>query len=329
VQDYTQPYSDFDIEEVLRYAGEKGVKLMAHHETGGNIPMYEKQLEEAFQYLEDHGIHAVKTGYAGTMKPEGMHHHGQYMVNHYRKVVETAHRHKVTIDAHEPIKPTGIRRTYPNMMTREGIRGMEYNAWSKGNPPSHHTILPFTRLLAGPADYTPGVFDVLLQQQHDKRKKLVSKKNLKNRVHTTLAKQLSLFVVFYSPLQMASDLVENYQDHPAFQFVEDVPVDWETTKALNGKIGQYVTIARKDRHSNDWYLGSLTNQKPRKLTVSCDFLEEGKTYEAQIYRDGKDAHWKNNPTAYEIEKLKVTRESEIQLKLAAGGGTAIRFKAVE
>jgi alpha-glucosidase len=329
VQDYTEPYNDFDIEEVLRYAREKGVKLIAHHETGGNIPMYEKQLEEAFQYLEDHGIHAVKTGYAGTMKPEGIHHHSQYMVNHYRKVVETAHSHKVVIDAHEPIKPTGIRRTYPNMMTREGIRGMEYNAWSKGNPPSHHTILPFTRLLAGPADYTPGVFDVLLQQQHDKRKKLVSKKNLKYRVHTTLVKQLSLFVVFYSPLQMASDLVENYQDHPAFQFIEDVPVDWETTKALNGKIGHYVTIARKDRHSDDWYLGSLTNQKPRKLTVSCDFLDDGKTYEAQIYRDGKDAHWKNNPTAYEIDKIKVTSESKLQLQLAAGGGTAIRFKALK
>ncbi|MBS3808272.1 MAG: glycoside hydrolase family 97 protein [Bacteroidales bacterium] len=326
VQNYTQPYKDFDMEKVVRYANQKGVSLIGHHETGGNIPMYEKQMEAAFQYLEDHGIHAVKTGYAGEMRPKGMHHHGQFMVNHYRRVVELAHRHRVMVDAHEPIKPTGIRRTYPNMMTREGIRGMEYNAWSKGNPPSHHTILPFTRLLAGPADYTPGIFDVLLQQQHDKRKRLVSEKNLKNRVHTTLAKQLALFVVFYSPLQMASDLVENYQDHPAFQFIEDVPVDWETTRALNGEIGQYVTIARKDRHSDDWYIGSLTNEKSRKLTLSCDFLDHGKNYTAQVYKDGEDADWKNNPTSYAIDTLKsIHKGSEIELQLAAGGGAAIRL----
>ena len=325
-QDYTQPYDDFNIQEVTRYAKEKNVGLIGHHETGGNIPMYEKQLEEAFQYLEDRGIHAVKTGYAGEMKPEGMHHHGQWMVNHYRRVVKTAHRHKVVIDAHEPIKPTGIRRTYPNMMTREGIRGMEYNAWSKGNPPSHHTILPFTRLLAGPADYTPGVFDVLLQQQHDKRKKLVSDKNLENRVHTTLAKQLALFVVFYSPLQMASDLVENYESHPAFKFIEDVPVDWQTTRVVNGEIGQYVTIARKDRHSEEWYIGSVTNKKKRTLNLSCSFLDSGKHYTAEVYKDGKTAHWKKNPTSYAIDTIEDIRKgSEIAVKLAGGGGAAIRL----
>jgi alpha-glucosidase len=326
VQNYTEPYDDYDIGEVLNYAGKKGVKLIAHHETGGNIPMYERQMEKAFQYLEDQGIHAVKTGYAGTMKPEGMHHHGQFMVNHYREVVKLAHKHRVVIDAHEPIKPTGIRRTYPNMMTREGVRGMEYNAWSKGNPPSHHTILPFTRFLAGPADYTPGVFDVLLQAQHDQRKKLVAKKDLKNRVHTTLAKQLALFVVFYSPLQMASDLVENYRGHPAFDFIEKVPVDWETTRVLNGEIGRFVTIARKDRHSDQWYIGSITNKKSRELTLSCDFLEKGKQYRAEIYRDGEETHWKSNPTEYQIDTLKnCNTGSDIRLSLAPGGGAAIRL----
>jgi len=326
VQNYTQPYKDFDMEEVVSYAKKKGVSLIGHHETGGNIPMYEKQMEAAFQYLEDHGIHTLKTGYAGEMRPEGMHHHGQYMVNHYRRVVELAHKHRLMIDVHEPIKPTGIRRTYPNMITREGIRGMEYNAWSKGNPPSHHTILPFTRFLAGPADYTPGIFDLLLQLKHAERKKLVPQKHFRNRVHTTLAKQLALFVVFYSPLQMASDLVENYQDHPAFQFIEDVPVDWETTRVLNGEIGQYVTIARKDRHSGDWYIGSVTNEKSRKLILSCEFLKEGKEYTARVYRDDKDAHWKNNPTSYAINTLKgIHKGGKIQLQLAAGGGTAIRL----
>jgi len=325
-QNYTEPYNDYDLEEIMRYAEEKGVKMIGHHETGGNIPMYEEQMEAAFQYLEDHNIHAVKTGYAGEMKPEGMHHHGQFMVNHYRQVVELAHRHQVMIDAHEPIKPTGIRRTYPNMMTREGIRGMEYNAWSKGNPPSHHTILPFTRLLAGPADYTPGIFDVLLEQQHNKRKKLVSKKELKNRVHTTVAKQLALFVVFYSPLQMASDLVENYEDHPAFRFIEQVPVDWETTRVLNGEIGKYVTIARKDRHSEEWYVGSVTNKKERSLTLPCNFLEAGEHYKAEIYRDGKNAHWKSKPTSYAIDTVDDLRKgSEIEVQLAPGGGTAIRI----
>jgi alpha-glucosidase len=325
VQNYTKPTDDFNIEKVVDYARKKGVKIIGHHETGGNIPMYEKQMKDAFQYYKDLGIKAVKTGYAGQMKPEGMYHHGQFMVNHYREVVKMAHEHEIMIDAHEPIKPTGIRRTYPNMMTREGVRGMEFNAWSKGNPPEHTTIIPFTRMLAGPLDYTPGVFDILLKKHEDVRKKH-AQKHLDKRVYTTLSKQLGLFVVLYSPLQMAADLIENYEGHPAFQFIRDVPADWETTKVINGEIGDYVTIARKDRNSEDWYLGSITDENERDFSVKLDFLEEGKKYEAEIYKDGDKAHWKDNPTDYTIESKTVKKDDVLKLSLAPGGGTAIRFR---
>ena len=324
VQNYTKATDDFDIEEVVQYAKSKGIELIGHHETGGNVPMYEEQMEDAFGYYRNLGIHSVKTGYAGQMKPEGTYHHSQIMVNHYREVVKLAHKHQIMIDAHEPIKPTGIRRTYPNMMTREGVRGMEYNAWSKGNPPEHTTILPFTRMLAGPLDYTPGIFDILLQKHKDIRKQYANK-NFDKRVHTTLTKQLGLFVILYSPLQMASDLVENYQDHPAFKFIEDVPVNWETSKVINGEIGNYITMARKDRNSDDWYLGSITDEKARSFTIKLDFLDNEKEYKAEIYKDGKNAHWKTNPTEYIINKMKVKKDQTITLNLAPGGGTAILF----
>ena len=328
VQDYTQPTDDFNIEEIVSYAKEKGVYLIGHHETGGNIPMYEKQMEQAFKYYNKLGVHAVKTGYAGQMKPEGIYHHSQFMVNHYRKVVELAHKNDIMIDAHEPIKPTGIRRTYPNMMTREGVRGMEYNAWSKGNSPEHTTVLPFTRMLAGPLDYTPGIFDILLKQ-HDAIRKKNAGKNYKRRVHTTLAKQLGLFVILYSPMQMASDLVENYETHPAFKFIENVPVDWEKTHVLNGQIGDFITMARKDRNGSNWYLGSITDENARKLNISLDFLEKGQTYNTVIYQDGENAHWKENPTDYEIHTQKFTSEDQLSLKLAPGGGAAVEFKLVK
>jgi len=324
VQNYTKPTDDFDIEEVVQYAKDKGVELIGHHETGGNVPMYEEQMEDAFRYYKNLGIHSIKTGYAGEMKPEGTYHHSQIMVNHYREVVKLAHKHQIMIDAHEPIKPTGIRRTYPNMMTREGVRGMEYNAWSKGNPPEHTTILPFTRMLAGPLDYTPGIFDILLQKHRDVRKKYADE-NFDKRVHTTLTKQLGLFVILYSPLQMASDLVENYQDHPAFKFIEDVPVNWETSKVINGEIGDYITMARKDRNSEDWYLASITDEKERIFTIKLDFLDKDKEYKAEIYKDGKNAHWETNPTEYTIENTTVKKNQTITLNLAPGGGTAIRF----
>ena len=324
VQNYTKPTDDFDIEEVIQYAKDKGVELIGHHETGGNVPMYEEQMEDAFRYYKNSGIHAIKTGYAGQMKPEGTYHHSQIMVNHYREVVKLAHKHQIMIDAHEPIKPTGIRRTYPNMMTREGVRGMEYNAWSKGNPPEHTTILPFTRMLAGPLDYTPGIFDILLQKHKDIRKKHANE-NFDKRVHTTLTKQLGLFIILYSPLQMASDLVENYQNHPAFKFIEDVPVNWETSKVINGEIGDFITMARKDRNSDDWYVGSITDEKARSFTIKLDFLDKDKEYKAEIYKDGKNAHWETNPTEYIIDKMTVKKDQTITLNLAPGGGTAIRF----
>ncbi|OQX97528.1 MAG: alpha-glucosidase [Bacteroidetes bacterium 4572_117] len=325
--DFITPYDDFDLQEIADYANKKGVKLIGHHETGGDTKYYEKQMEKAFGLYKSLGIHMVKTGYAGAITPSGQYHHGQYMVNHYRKVVELAAKYKLVVDAHEPIKATGIRRTYPNMMTREGARGMEWNGWSDGNPPEHHVILPFTRILAGPMDYTPGVFDLLYENSP---KRVVWNSNDKgtSRINTTLSKQLALFVVFYSPMQMASDLVKNYKSQPAFQFISDVPVNWEYTKVLNAKIGDFVTIARKDWDSDDWFLGAVTDENGRTLDVKLNFLDEGETYEAQIYKDAENSDWKTNPYAHQILKQKVTNKDNLSLKLAPGGGQAIRFKVV-
>lgn len=313
---FTKAYPDFDLEEITRYAKQKNVSLIAHHETGGNVANYERQLEDAFRLLQRHDIHYLKTGYVNKL-PSGERHQGQFMVRHYHKVMETAAKYKVMVDMHEPVKDTGLRRTYPNLMTREGVRGTEYEAWSEGNPPSHTTILPFTRGLAGPTDYTPGIFDILLSN------------NPKFRVHTTLAKQLALYVVIYSPLHMAADLPENYEGNPAFRFIEDVPTDWEFTEVLNGKIGEYITTARKDRHSTDWYLGSITNENARSLDVVLDFLTPGKKYVATIYKDGENAHVETNPLPVDIKMMEVNPGSTLTLRLAAGGGTAIRFHQID
>jgi alpha-glucosidase len=312
---FTKAYPDFDVKEITRYAKEKNVNLIAHHETGGNVANYERQMEDAFKFLQSYDIHYLKTGYVNRL-PSGERHQGQFMVRHYQKVMEIAARYKVMVDMHEPVKDTGLRRTYPNMMTREGVRGTEYEAWSNGNPPSHTTILPFTRGLAGPIDYTPGIFDIMLSGKS------------KFRVHTTLAKQLALYVVIYSPLHMAADLPENYEGHPAFRFIEQVPTDWESTIVLNGKIGHYITTARKDRNSSNWYLGSITNEMARTLSVSLNFLEKGKRYTATIYQDGKDADVDTNPLPVEITSVEVTSDSKIDIKLAPGGGTAIRFEKI-
>jgi alpha-glucosidase len=312
---FTKAYPDFDVKEITRYAKEKNVNLIAHHETGGNVANYERQMEDAFKFLQSYDIHYLKTGYVNRL-PSGERHQGQFMVRHYQKVMEIAARYKVMVDMHEPVKDTGLRRTYPNMMTREGVRGTEYEAWSNGNPPSHTTILPFTRGLAGPIDYTPGIFDIMLSGKS------------KFRVHTTLAKQLALYVVIYSPLHMAADLPENYEGHPAFRFIEQVPTDWESTIVLNGKIGHYITTARKDRNSSNWYLGSITNEMARTLSVSLNFLEKGKRYTATIYQDGKDADVDTNPLPVEITSVEVTSDSIIDIKLAPGGGTAIRFEKI-
>lgn len=313
---FTKPYPDFDLAAVSRYAKEKNVSLIAHHETGGNIANYERQLEDAFKLLQEHDIHYLKTGYVNKL-PSGEHHQGQFMVRHYHKVMETAARYHVMVDMHEPVKDTGLRRTYPNLMTREGVRGTEYEAWSDGNPPSHTTILPFTRGLSGPIDYTPGIFDILFDADS------------KFRVHTTLAKQLALYVVIYSPLHMAADLPENYMNQPAFKFIRDVPTDWDVTRVIHGEIGKFITTVRKDRNSNDWYLGSITNENPRTLEVKLNFLSPGKKYNAEIYRDGKDADVEKNPLPIEITSEVVDGNTTLKLVLAPGGGTAIRFSEIK
>ncbi len=314
--DFVTPYPDYDLQEVVRYAKEKNVNIIMHHETSAAIMTYEKQMDTAFALCRSLGIHAVKTGYVGQVLPEGEYHHGQWMVNHYRKVMEKAAQYQIMLDVHEPIKPTGLRRTFPNLMTAEGLRGQEFNAWSPdgGNPPEHLTIITFTRMLAGPIDFTPGIFDI----KFDKYKK-------ENQVNTTLAQQLAWYVVIYSPLQMAADLPENYEGHPAFQFIRDVGVDWDTSIVLNGEIGDFITIARKERNTNKWFLGSITDENARTIEISLDFLDDGKNYNATLYEDADNSHWDKNPTAYKIENKILVNSNNLKLKLAPGGGVAISF----
>lgn len=325
--DYTKPYADFDIEEIARYAREKGIEIIGHHETGGNILNYERQLDKAYKWYADMGIHSVKTGYAGGL-PGGHNHHGQYNVRHYRKVVETAARYHTTLDVHEPIKDTGIRRTYPNMMTREGARGMEWNAWSDGNPPEHHVMLPFTRLLAGPMDYTPGIFDILYERakKNPDRKQWNMKDSKDCRINTTLAKQIANWVILYSPLQMAADMIENYEGHPAFQFFRDYDADCDWSEALDGEPGEFVVIVR--RAKGKYFLGAATNEEARKVDVKLDFLEKGKAYRAVIYADGEKADWEHNPTSYKIIEKRVEADDTLTVDMARGGGQAIYFEPV-
>lgn len=326
--DYTKPYADFDIDELARYAKEKGVELLGHHETGADIPNYERQLEQAFQWTKEKGINHVKTGYAGGI-PGGHHRHSQYAVRHYRKVVQEAAKHRITINAHEPIKDTGIRRTYPNMMSREGARGMEWNAWSEGNPPEHYELLPFTRLLSGPMDYTPGTFDILLENSKNHPNRIPWNGNDKgnSRVNTTLAKQMANWVILYSPVQMASDLVEHYEGHPAFQFFRDFDADCDWSEALQGEPGEFIAVVRKAK--DNYYLGATTNQEARTLEIPLTFLEEGKNYRARIYADGEDADWETNPTSYRIEEKTVTHADTLTVVMAKGGGQAISFLPVK
>ncbi|MBV6644282.1 MAG: glycoside hydrolase family 97 protein [Cyclobacteriaceae bacterium] len=324
--DFVTPYPDFDIEAVLAYANYKNISIIGHHENGGNVESYEKHLISALDELQSQGIHHLKTGYAGGIVPKGQHHHGQWMVRHYRRVVEEAAKRQISINAHEPIKPTGLRRTYPNMMTREGVRGMEWNAWSEGNTPEHHTVLPFTRMLAGPIDYTPGIFDILYRRYDRSRERWHPNDKGGARVHTTLAKQLALYVVLYSPWQMAADMVENYSQQPAFQFIRDVPVDWDETKVINGEIGEFVTIAR--RNGPDWFVGSVTDEQPRTITFSLDFLESGQTYEIITYADAEETNLEHNPEAISISKSSKTKDDQITLHLGSGGGAAIQLKPI-
>jgi len=313
---FTEAYPDFDIEEITRYGKEIGVELIGHHETGGDTSNYESQLEEAFAFYQKYGVNAVKTGYVGGKLDGKERHSSQYGVRHYRKVIETAAKYQIMIDNHEPVMPTGLQRTWPNLMTQEGVRGQEWDAWSKdgGNPPGHTTIIPFTRGLAGPMDFTPGTFNFTNTVFPD------------TRVQTTLAKQLALSVILFSPLQMASDMIENYENQPAFEFITSCPTTWQKTVVPHAKIGEYVTIARKDRDSEDWFVGSITNAEARSLTLSLDFLDEGATYTAKIFSDGAEADYKTNPYPVDITEKEVTKNSVLDMQLASGGGTAIIIK---
>ena len=322
--DFTKPYADFDIAEIVRYARERGIEIIGHHETGGNIPDYEHQLERAVKWYADLGIHNLKTGYAGGISG-GNNHHGQYMVRHYQHVVETAAKYRMTVNAHEPIKDCGIRRTWPNMMSREGARGKEWDAWSAGNPPSHEVTLPFTRLLAGPMDFTPGTFDILYENtRNSPRRKLWNcGPEVDMRVNTTLAKQIAEWVIIYSPVQMASDLIENYEGHPAFRFFRDFDADCDWSRALAGEPGEFVAVVR--RAGENYFLGAATDEQPRTLSLPLDFLKPGTKYRATIYADGPDADWKTNPTSYTISEREVSAADTLEVAMAPGGGQAVSF----
>jgi alpha-glucosidase len=319
---FTQAYPDYDMKGLADYAHSKGVKLIVHNETSGGIQNYEKQMDAAFALYHSLGLDAIKSGYVTDTTSEGYSHHSQFMVNHYRKVIETAAKNKIMLDVHEPIHDTGERRTYPNMMSREGARGQEYNAWSGegGNPPEHEANLYFTRLLSGPMDFTPGIFDLLIERGTGRPRRIEE-----SRPRTTLAKQLALYVVIYSPLQMAADLPENYVGKPAFQFIRDVAVDWETSKTIDGKIGDYVIVARKAKNSDDWFLGAITDEDERTFNVPLSFLTPGRKYTAEIYADGAGANWATNPLAIAISKRAVDSNTRLSVVLAPGGGQAVRI----
>ncbi|MFB6230652.1 MAG: glycoside hydrolase family 97 protein [Salinibacter sp.] len=310
--DFTESYPDFDLQEVTEYGKKKGVVLIGHHETGGDVPAYERQLDEALALYDSVGVPAIKTGYAGPIRPKGIHHHGQQMVNHYRRVVKKAAEHEIMLNVHEPIKPTGIRRTWPNMMTREGVRGMEYNAWSSGNPPAHTVTLPFTRMLAGPLDYTPGIFNLTPEEIMPD-----------HRVRTTLSKQLANMVVLYSPVQMAADLVEHYKGHDAVEFIERVPADWSESRVLQARIGEYITTARRKNGGATWFVGTTTNTEARTLTVPLGFLDSGQTYVAHVFEDTPKSDYEDNPHAYRIRRGLVTASDTIAADLARSGGQAV------
>ncbi len=319
---FTQAYPDYNLPEVANYARQKGVKLIVHNETSGGIVNYERQMEAAYALYHSLGLDAIKSGYVTDTTPEGNSHHSQFMVRHYRKAIETAAKYHIMLDVHEPIHDTGERRTYPNMMSREGARGQEYNAWGGegGNPPEHETNLYFTRLLAGPMDFTPGIFDLLIERGTGRPRRIEE-----SHPRTTLAKQLALYVVIYSPLQMAADLPENYVGKPAFQFIRDVAVDWETSKTIDGRIGDYVIVARKAKNSDDWFLGAITDEEARTFNVPLNFLTPGRRYTAEIYADGPGASWVDNPLPVSISKRTVDSRTSLSVVLAPGGGQAIRF----
>lgn len=315
VFDFITPYPDYNLEEVTAYAKQKEVQIIMHHETSAATETYEQQQDAAYALMQKYDMHVVKSGYVGKILPKGEYHHGQYMVNQYNNAVIKAANYEVAVNAHEPIKATGLRRTYPNIISREGLRGQEFNAWSQdgGNPPEHLSIVAFTRMLAGPIDFTPGIFNIKFNEYKQD-----------NQVNTTLAHQLALYVVIYSPIQMAADLVEHYEANPEpLQFIKDVGVDWKQSKVLNGEVGNYVTIAREERGTGNWFIGGITDENSRSLDINFEFLEDNQNYTATIYKDGVKAHWNGNPLDIKIETRTISRNTVLKLDLAEGGGFAI------
>lgn len=315
--DFVKPYPDFNVPELQQYAASKNVTIIMHHETSGGATDYERQMDTAYRFMNRFGYTAVKTGYVGRIIPRGEFHDGQWMVDHYIRVAQKAAGYKVMVDMHEPVRPTGLHRTYPNWIANEAGRGNEFNGFGDGSPPDHETIMAFTRYMGGPMDYTPGIFKL----------RGYAAASPERQMHSTLAKQLALYVTLYSPLQMAADLPENYAEHmDAFQFIKDVGVDWEDTKIVEAEPGDYITIARKEKGSANWYAGAITDENSRKAILPLDFLDKGVKYAATIYRDADDADWKSKPEAYTIEQFIVDNKDRILLPLAKGGGAAVSIK---
>ena len=318
IYSFTKAYPDFDVKELQRYAASKGVKIIMHHETTSSVADYERQMHDAFRFMKENGYDAVKTGYVGPIIPRSEHHDGQWMVNHYNRVAETAAQYKIMVDSHEAVRPTGMYRTYPNWIAQESARGTEFESFN-GIRPDHQTILPFTRLMGGPMDYTPGIFEGDLSVYGSNKAKL----------GTTLVKQLALYVTMYSPLQMAADLYQNYEKYPdAFQFIKDVAVDWDHTYILEAEPGDYITIARKAKDKNEWFVGGITDENSREAVIDLSFLPAGKKYQATIYADGKSADWRTNPKEYVISTRKVNHKTKLKQKLAPSGGVAISIKEI-
>jgi hypothetical protein len=314
VFDFVTPYPDFNVKELNDYAHSKGVKIMMHHETSSSVRNYERHMDKAYQFMVDNGYTSVKSGYVGNIIPRGEHHYGQWLVNHYQYALEKAAEYKIMVNAHEAVRPTGLARTYPNLIGNESARGTEYESFG-GNNADHTTILPFTRLIGGPMDYTPGIFETKISKYNP---------NNNSFVHSTLARQLALYVTMYSPLQMAADLPETYNKFlDAFQFIKDVAIDWDDTKVLEAEPGDYITYARKAKGKNDWFVGSTCDENGRVSQINFDFLDANKKYEATIYSDAKDAHYEHNAQAYTIRKIKVTKKSKLSQFCAPGGGYAI------
>ena len=331
--DYTLPYGDFDIEEIVRYGRERGVVLIGHHETYANVENYEEQMEDAYRYYAEQGVPSVKTGYVGTIRDRL--HNSYEMVNHYNLSVMEAAKNRLMVDIHEPVHSSGICRTYPNLMSAEGMRGQEWQAWNRGNSIDHNPTLPFTRNLAGPMDFTPGIFDVRYHNTINKAAKndkyeVDANHNYELFVNSTLAHQLALYVVFYSPIQMVADLPQNYREHPqALEFLRRVPVDWAESYVPDAKVGDYCVTVRRDKNSENWYVGAITDDEPRDVTLAFDYLKPNTIYNATIYRDGEGAGWDTFPQRYVVETCTVTSVDKLKLHMASGGGFAIELRPEE